>query len=134
MQARHVEKDGKAEAAAVFSFEGLRFGFCESWMPSRFRIAPHPFGTNHLLATRGVSRGTIRGRNRLILQDNKKRRLSMRTFLQAAAVAAALIVPVVSGQAQPQGSNEAQGYAQSGGYSGGFGGAYASGRHHRHWR
>jgi len=49
-------------------------------------------------------------------------------------VAAALIVPVASVQAQPQGSDEAQGYAQSHGYSGGFGGAYASGRHHRHWR
>jgi len=58
----------------------------------------------------------------------------MKTFLQVAAVAAALIVPVASVQAQPQGSDEAQGYAQSHGYSGGFGGAYASGRHHRHWR
>ena len=58
----------------------------------------------------------------------------MRTFLQVAAVAAALIVPVVSVQAQPQGSDEAQGYAQSHGYPGSFGGAYASGRHHRHWR
>jgi opacity protein-like surface antigen len=59
----------------------------------------------------------------------------MKTFLQVAAVAAALMVPFASAQAQQQGSNEAQGYAQSGGYSGGFGGAYAYyGRHHRHWR
>ena len=58
----------------------------------------------------------------------------MRTFLQAAAVAAALIVSAASAQAQPQGSDEARGYAQSRGHSGGFGGVYASGRHHRHWR
>jgi hypothetical protein len=56
----------------------------------------------------------------------------MKTFLQAAAVVAALVVPIAGAQAQPQGSDEAQGYAQSHGYySNGYSGYY--GRHHR-WR
>jgi hypothetical protein len=33
----------------------------------------------------------------------------MKTFLQAAAVVAALVVPIACAQAQPQGSDEAQG-------------------------
>ena len=36
----------------------------------------------------------------------------MKTVLQAAAVAATLVVPIAGAQAQPQGSDEAQGYAQ----------------------